>query len=193
MRRLCCCFVLALSLPLSALNAQELPALAAGARVRVRAPKRVCNSPETWPCYGKMVGALASIDSATIVLWLENGEAVNVSRAPETRLEVSTGRGTCSRHRAACVGLGFFGGAAVGAAVGFISVEVQGGPKGGNCSDRPCELVYWLTIPAGVVVGTIYGAIARGGEDWEGVDLPARLSVGPDGSGGLRFGLTLPF
>jgi hypothetical protein len=188
---MCRRFALALGLPLGALKAQQTPAVVAGARVRVLAPKPVCNSPEKWPCYREVVGTLASIDSATIVVRLENAEAVNVSRAPDTKLEVSTGRSACSRHRGACVGLGFLGGAAVGALGAWISVQAQGGVS--KCGENLCELAYVVAIPAGAVVGTIVGAVVGGGEDWEGADLPARLSVGPDGSGGVRLGLMLPF
>jgi hypothetical protein len=185
-----CCCALALGLPIGALSAQEAPPLAAGARVRVLAPKPDCTYPEVAPCYRKVVGSLESLDSTTIVVRRENGETVNVSRAPGTRLDVSTGRGACSEHRGACVGLGFFGGAALGVVVGFLSVQSQGGAR--TCGDNLCELVYVFTVPGGAVLGTIVGAVV-GGEDWERTDLPARLSVGPDGSGGLRFGLTVQF
>jgi hypothetical protein len=189
MRCIYCCFALALGLPLAALNAQEEPALAAGARVRVLGPKADCNSPEVAPCYRKVVGSLESIDSATIIIRSEAGETVRVSRAPGTRLELNTHRGGCSGRRGECVALGFLGGAALGVVVAFISVEAQGGARA--CGENLCELAYWLAVPA-AVVGTIVGAVT-GGDDWEDADVPARLSVGPDGSGGLQVGLTLPF
>lgn len=188
-----CCFTLALGLPLGALGAQEARALTAGARVRVIAPKPVCNGPEASSCYRKVVGSLESIDRATIVVRRETGETVNVPRAPGTQLDVSTSRGQCSRQRGGCVALGFFGGAALGALVGWISVQAQGGVgpgATGGCNDSPCELVYLFTVPAGAVLGTIVGAVV-GGEDWERADVPARLSVGPDGSGRFAVGLSL--
>jgi hypothetical protein len=178
-----------LGLPRGALNAQEAPALAAGARVRVFGPKADCTSSEVAPCYFKAVGSLQSIDSASIIVRSEDGEIVRVPRAPRTRLELNTHRGGCSGRRGECVALGFLGGAALGAAVAFISVQAQGGPRA--CGENLCELAYWLAVPA-AVVGTIVGAVT-GGDDWEDADLPARLSAGPDGSGGLQVGLTLPF
>ena len=133
MKRICC-FALALGVPLGALGAQEAPALGAGARVRVLAPKPVCTYREEAPCYRTVVGSLESIDSASIVIRRENGETVNVSRAPGTRLDVNTHRGTCSERRGACVVLGLFGGAGLGAVVGWLaawSVVRFGGPKRG--------------------------------------------------------------
>ena len=193
MKRIWCRFALALGLPLGALGAQQGPALAAGARVRVIVPNPGCIFPQTPSCYRTVVGSLVAIDSATIVVRRENAETVNVSRAPGTRLDVSTGRGACSRDRGACIGLGFLGGAALGAAVGFLSVQSHGGAGSGtSCNENLCELVYLFTVPAGAVVGMIVGAVV-GGEHWERRGLPARLSVGPAGSGGVRVGLTLQF
>jgi hypothetical protein len=181
---------LALGVPLSGLGAQaeEPPALAAGDRVRVVAPKPVCTYPEAAPCYGQVVGLLQSIDSASIVIWRENGGTVRVSRAPGVRLDVSTGRGACSEHRGSCVVLGLLGGAGVGAAVGLVSVQSQGGARA--CGENLCELIYWFTVPAGAVLGAIVGAVA-GREDWEAADLPARLSVGPAGPGRLALAVSL--
>ena len=189
MRRICRC-ALALGLPLSGVAAQEPPALGAGARVRVHAPKPVCTYPEAAPCYGKVVGSLLSLDSASIVIRRENGETVRVSRAPGVRLDVSTSRGACSENRGTCVVLGLLGGAGVGAAAGLISVASQGGAR--TCGENLCELIYWFTVPAGAVLGTIVGATV-GGEDWEAADLPARLSVAPAGSGRLAIGVSLRF
>jgi hypothetical protein len=182
-----CCFALALGLPLGALGAQHSPALAAGARVRVLAPKPVCTYPEAAPCYRTVIGSLESFDSATIVVQRETGETVTVSRAPGTRMEVSGGPSFCSPDRGRCVILGLMGGAGLGALVGHLSVQSQGGE-----SACECGLVYLLTVPAGAVLGTIVGALV-GGEDWERADLPARLSVGPDSSGRFAVGLSLRF
>jgi hypothetical protein len=54
-------------------------------------------------------------------------------------------------------------GAALGAAVGFISVQSQGGAK--RCGESLCELVYAFTIPGGALVGMIVGAVV-GAEHW---------------------------
>lgn len=186
------CCALALGLPLGALGGQETPPLAPGARVRVIAPNLVCNHPGAAPCYRKVVGSLESIDSAIIVVRRESGETVNVPRAPGTLLDVSTSRGACSRHRGGCVALGFLGGVGVGALVGWISVQAQGGASGPNCSENPCELVYLLTLPAGAVLGTIVGAVV-GGDHWENVQPPVRVGLWPDGPGRLALGVSVPF
>ena len=192
MKRICCGFALALGLPV-VLGGQEAPALAVGTRIRLIPPTLVCNYTGAASCYSKVVGSLESIDSATIVVRRENGETVDVPHAPGTQLDVSTSRGACSRHRGGCIALGFFGGAGVGALVGWISVQAQGGAGSGtSCNENLCELVYLVTVPAGAVLGTIVGAV-MGGEDWERADIPARLSVGPDGSGRFSVGLSLRF
>jgi len=178
-------FALALALPLGSLSAQETPTVARGTRVRV--------TNDEHPHYVRVVGTLESIDSSTIIVRRDDGDTINVPRHPGTWLDVSAGPGACSPNRGTCVAIGLLGGAALGAVVGWISVQSQGGTgSGSHCSDSPCELVYLLTVPAGALVGTIVGA-GVGGEHWEGAALPARLSVGPDGSGRFAVGLSLRF
>jgi hypothetical protein len=180
MKRICCCFALALGLPLGALSAQEAPVPAPGTRVRVTTPDgRV------------VVGSLESIDSATILVRRNDSTTVAFSREPATGLDVSAGPGMCSAgRRGGCVFLGFFGGAALGALAG--SVSVHSAKSSGNCGEGLCGLVYLVTVPAGAVVGAVVGAIV-GGEHWKNADLPARLSVTPDGSGRFAVGLSLQF
>jgi hypothetical protein len=173
------CIALLLGLPLGIIRAQDSISLVPGARVRVRTPEPDCENPKTSFCPRRLViGTLASIDSATIVLQDENGAVVRMSRVPDTRLDLSTGRGACGYHRARCVGLGFLGGAAAGALAGFVSVVSQGGPKA--CGENLCELIYLVTIPIGAVAGAIVGGVV-GGEHWHTVDPPVRVSLGPDG------------
>src|SRR5207249_3527083 len=47
-------------------------------------------------------------------------------------------------------------------------------------------------VPAGVVLGTIVGAVV-GGEHWRTVEPPARISVGPVGPGRFAAGLSVQF
>src|SRR5260370_5728255 len=179
------CFALALALPLGSLSAQEAPTVARGTGVRVTNAEYLH--------YLRVVGALESIDSATISVRRDDGDTISVPRHAGTRLDVSTSRGACSRNRGGCIALGLFGGAGLGLVVGWISVQSQGGTGSGSyCSDSPCELVYLLTIPAGAVLGTILGATV-GGEHWKSAALPARLSVAPDGASRLAGGLSLHF
>ena len=120
MRPIYCYSALALSLrltALTALTAQEMPELAPGARVRLFAPKAVCDYLEVAPCSRRVVGLLVSVDSATIVVRSESGEPVRVPRSPATELELNTHCGACSGRRGECVALGLLGGAALGPCV----------------------------------------------------------------------------
>src|SRR5436309_2036721 len=175
MRRICCCFALALGLPLGALGAQETPALAPGVRVRVTAP-------DGWGDVGP--GSLEAIDSATIVVRRANGTTVAFPRESGTQLEVSWGPGACSggARRGGCIALGFLGGAALGIPAGFVWV------RSSNCREL-CGLAFVVTVPAGAVLGTIVGAVV-GGEHWRPVEPPARISVGPVGPGRSAAGLS---
>ena len=180
-----CCFALALGLPFGALGAQETPALGAGARVRVLSPKLHCRGLETRPCYDKVVGTLASIDTLNIVLRDAGGEVRSLPRVPGTRLDVSAG-GLCL-HRGTCIGLGLVGGAAVGALVGWINYKSIGCPA----DDDLCDL-YLLTVPAGAILGTIVGALLPG-EHWRETNAPAHLSIGPEGAGRFVVGFSVRF
>src|SRR3989442_7753838 len=114
--KLICSFALALGLPLSALGAQETPAVAAGTRVRVTAP-------DGWRDVGP--GSLEAIDSATIVVRRANGTTVAFPRERGTQLEVSWGPGACSggARRGGCIALCLLRGAGRGrtARVGLVS------------------------------------------------------------------------
>src|SRR5436309_2917602 len=174
MRRICSCFALALGLPLGALGAQETPALAPGVRVRVTAP-------DGWRDVGP--GSLEAIDSATIVVRRANGTTVAFPRESGTQLEVSWGPGACSggARRGGCIALGFLGGAALGVLAPVVS--------SGTCRRLVCGL-FVVTVPAGVVLGTIVGAVV-GGEHWRTVEPPARISVGPVGPDRFAVGLSV--
>jgi hypothetical protein len=176
-RRLCSCFALALGLPLGALNAQDAPALAPGTRVRVTAP-------DGW----REVGSLEAIDSATIFVRLEVAKRVAFPREPGTRLEAS-GPGSCSGpKRGRCIGLGFLAGAAVGAVTGLIIGDQQ------RCTERgDCAAYLVAAALPGALLGIVVGAVVGGGENWKSTPIPARLSLGPDGSGRFAFGLSVAF
>lgn len=168
------CFTVTLLLPLAAPVAQEAPALARGARVRVIAPDR------------RVVGRLESIDSATIVIRQQNGNVVTVERAERTSVDVSAGPGSCNHgRRAGCIALGFLGGATVGLGVGAIAVS--------GCDGELCGLEYLVTVPAGAVIGAVVGAVV-GGERWKRAETPARITFAPDGRGNaVRVGVQVRF
>src|SRR5260370_831590 len=94
MKRICC-FALALGLPLGAINAQETPTLAPGARVRVTNEEHLH--------VVRVVGTLESIDSSTIIVRRDDGDTMNVPRQPGAQLEVSGGPGSCIPDRSRCV------------------------------------------------------------------------------------------
>ena len=173
------CLAVALVLPFSSLVAQEPPTLAPGSRVRVSTPDE------------RVVGALAAIDGASIVVRRKDGSLDSLPMTPRTRLDVSGGPGLCSPgRRGTCVAVGFLGGAALGAVVGAVAVP--------DCSDELCVLVYFVTVPAGALVGTIVGAVL-GGEHWNRTEPPARLTLasGDPGSSrpwrAIRMGVRVPF
>src|SRR5439155_805471 len=86
-------------------------------------------------------------------------------------------------HRGGCVALGFLGGAALGVLAPVVS--------SGTCRRLVCGL-FVVTVPAGVVLGTIVGAVV-GGEHWRTVEPRARISVGPVGPGRFAVGLSVQF
>jgi hypothetical protein len=176
------CLTVALALPLAALSAQEARVLQSGARVRVRNDDRFTSR--------RVVGALESIDSSTIIVLRDNGERVSVPRLPGTRLDVSAGRGMCGEgRRSNCLVIGFLGGAAVGALAG---IPLKNGSRCGGETGLPCAFIYLATVPLGALVGTMVG-LTVGDEQWHRAELPARLSVGPDGSGRFVIGLSVAF
>ena len=191
MRYICCVVVVLLSLPLGNLSAQDILALASGARVRVTAPVPDCEPREARFCPRRQeIGTLVSIDSLTIVMNDAKGIRRELPRGPYTRLDLSAGSGACGGHRGECVGLGLLGGAALGAAVGFVSVQSQGGAK--RCGENLCELVYLVTVPGGALVGMIVGG-ALGAEHWHTVEPPIRVGLTPSGPGRWAFGFSAHF
>src|SRR2546427_7631266 len=96
MRYICCIVVLLLSLPLGKLSAQDILALAPGARVPVTAPVPDCEPREARFCPRRQeIGTLVSIDSLTILM----NDAIGIRRAlprgPYTRLNLSACSGAC--------------------------------------------------------------------------------------------------
>ena len=78
----------------------------------------------------------------------------------------------------------------VGFLAGWIYVQAQRGAA--ECGENLCELVYYFSVPAGALAGTIVGA-SVGGEHWKRVELPVRVGVRPGGAGGIAVALSVPF
>src|SRR5712692_10623143 len=176
------CFAVALALPLATLDAQQPPVVQSGTRVRVM-------NDETVYSY-LVVGTVESVDSSTIILRRDDGETVKVPRRPLTRLDVSTGPGSCSPgRRGTCVAIGFGLGAVVGAATGLIIGDADRCASGRG--ENTCGPFLLVAVP-GALVGAIIGGLV-GGEHWKSASLPARLGLGPDGSGRFALGLSVRF
>ena len=174
------CLAAAVVLPLVTLGAQA-PVVRLGARVRV-------SNDETAYDYS-VTGTLESLDSSMIILRRDNGGTVKLTRRPLTRLDVSTGPGSCSPgHRGKCVAIGLGIGAVVGVVAGVIIGEKEGCANG---TEPACAPFLALAVPGALVRGIIGGLV--GGEHWKTVPLPASVSLAPDGSGGFALGLSLPF
>src|SRR2546426_3423677 len=123
MRYICCIVVLLLSLPLGNLSAQDILALAPGARVRVTAPVLDCEPREARFCPRRQeIGTLVSIDSLTIVVNDAKGIRRELPRGPYTRLDLSAGSGACGGAPAASVGPRLLRRAALRAPGGFFSL-----------------------------------------------------------------------
>jgi|SRR5712692_6487343 len=170
------CFAVALALPLATLDAQQPPVVQSGTRVRVM-------NDETVYSY-LVVGTLESVDSSTIILRRDDGETVKVPRRPLTRLDVSAGPGACGRgRRPKCLVIGALGGAVLGVAAVIAAGQVA-----------PIEASTGLayTVPLGALLGVMIGAVVPG-EHWKSASLPARLSLGPNGSGRFALGLSVRF
>src|SRR3989442_9644808 len=155
MRYICCVVVLLLSLPLGNLSAQDILALAPGARVRVTAPVPDCEPREARFCPRRQeIGTLVSIDSLTIVMNDAKGIRRELPRGPYTRLDLSAGSGACGGHPRPAVRLRPLRGGAPGAAGGFVSLQSPSGGerRGGN----PCEPGYLFTVPRGALGGVVF-------------------------------------
>jgi hypothetical protein len=139
--------------PLSIVSAQRMEV---GAQLRISHDCRSGNSPR----HGKQVacritkGALAVVTPDTLYL---TAPTAAVSRASIDRLELRVRR----NQRLRGAGIGALAGIALGGVVGAVAATA--------CNGELCDLWYLITVPSGLVVGTVTGAIAGGGEKWREV------------------------
>ena len=164
-------FALALALPLGALAGQETAALAAGARVRVIAPKPVCNYPEAAPCYRRVVGTVESLQDDTVVIAPDSAPAQAINLSDGQPLEMSLGmRG----HGGT--------GALIGAIVGLVVVH-QAWQSCGGCEGEVPIGGALLGIAGGASLGAITGSMFRS-EVWVPVHAAGiRIVAGPGRAG----------
>jgi len=103
---------------------------------------------------------------------------VRVAKAPNTRLEVRTRSGPCFGKT--CAGVGLLAGAVAGTLVAS------------RVCTSDCEVVYWIGVPTGALLGTIVGAVL-GDEHWERVEPPMRVGLRSDGHGHIALGVAVQF
>jgi hypothetical protein len=146
------CFFVALALvPLSRVNAQEDQLLEPGDRVRVSTAP--VGSRSAW-----MVGSVIAATGAHLTIRPERDSAqeIGIPRTTITRMEVS--RGQKSRWLAG-LGLGFLGGAAAGAAVGY---HLGSGSSGDLFGPEASAII--VAIPGalgGALIGVVIGSVIK--------------------------------
>jgi hypothetical protein len=143
--------------PLSIASAQRAEV---GTYLRMSHDCRTGNSPR----HGEQIacrttkGALAVVTTDTLYLIAPTGA---VSRGSIDRLELRVRR----NRRLKGAGIGALAGIALGVGVGAIAVSA--------CRGELCDLWYLITVPSGLVVGTVTGVIVGGGDKWRAVPLDA--------------------
>ena len=152
------------------LQAQAIPQIASGDRVRVSSPA----------LGGRAVGTVLSTSATTLVLRAEGSDTVHASWPDIRRLEIS--RGHASRGQTAMKdgGIGFLVGGATGALLGYVTYEE---PSEGEwclmaCSRKDTALLAGMLLGiTGGTAGGVLGAIAPP-EQWERLTLPqAEISL----------------
>ena len=152
-------------------DVQQLPEVAPGARVRIRAPGVVA---------GSYTGTVLSRSADTLVVAGSAAAAVRVPIASLTQVEVSRGR---SRSRGASKGA--LWGAGIGLAIGVVTMGIADDANYGSQG----EYVAFNAV-GGAIWGVIIGAIV-GSERWDGYQLPLRASLVRPAGPGDRIGLRL--
>ena len=125
-------------------SANDPDALRPGAPVRITAP----GSP-------RFQASVVARSAESLRVVLANGDSADVALADVRRLEAISGK---RRHTWKGVGLGFLGGAAVGAAAGLASYRKPACSDDFLCFDFGPE----FAAAAGAVVGALPGAIIGG-------------------------------
>ncbi|MEO8622907.1 MAG: hypothetical protein ABI625_17675 [bacterium] len=127
------------------------------------------------------VGNVVSATEQGLVARLASGDTIRVPASNLAGLEISDGQ---SRHIWLGAGLGFIGGAAVGALIGAAT------PPDANCNFMCDDKVLGEAIGAGLlgIAGTVVGGIigaTHTTENWRAIQLPGRkagteVTIRPD-------------
>jgi hypothetical protein len=184
MRAVTSMLTVSLLVPLAALSAQEQPPVEAGSRIRVTAPTVGAD---------ELVGMCVEVDATRLrVQAEEQASPLTISLTDVTRLEVSQGR---KSNALAGLGIGFLGGAAIGAVLGSAAGREEGGPET-LCTGDKTECAVFGAAVGGVAFGAIgagIGALAKT-ERWEEVPLDRlRVSIVPLRDGRFALGLSVRF
>jgi hypothetical protein len=152
------------------LTADEEPALAPGATVRVTAQDGA-DVRGVDPSSRRLVGRLAAIEGDELRIAREGEPDLRISQSAIDRLEVSTGRASAGKRLLSGAGQGLFIGVVPALAVYLASGK-----------DWGWRLIGAYGVRYGAVIGPALGAIigvASKGERWERVSAhaPARLSL----------------
>lgn len=167
-------FLAAAAMPL---DAQQLPTVPTGARIRVQ---RVGES-------GPQDGTFVSLGGDTLIVRPGGGAIADTLPLANVRsLEVSRGVGPDGGRLMAGTAFGFLVGAGVGWGTGIIMCRAS--------ANEMCGLGVMPMMAIGGVVGLVAGVLegSRSVERWERVYPPqAALLVAPTRSGGMMVGVSL--
>jgi hypothetical protein len=177
MRAITSVLSLSVLVPFTSLQAQEPPTIEPGERVRVTAPD-----------FGlqKSVGTCLSLSQGVMAFEPAGSSQLTIPTGSMTGLEISRGR---KSNTLKGLGLGFLGGAALGAVIGLLVDEH------GN------DLAPWNAAVVGAAVFGAGGAVVGAGigtaiktDRWEEVPVDRlRVSLTPQRGGRLGIGLSLKF
>ena len=162
------------------------PSLASAQGVELGAYLRISQNCRTAIArYGERIiclttrGALARLTTDTVYL---SEPTAALSRGSIERLELRIRR----NHRLRGAGIGALAGTTLGVAVGWVLATSE------DCDG--CQAWFLITVPAGLLFGTLTGVIVGGGEKWRLLPLDA---LGPSRSPllphGLKLGVALGF
>jgi hypothetical protein len=147
-----------------------------GTKVRILAPTVVA---------GRVEGTVAEMDAKSLLISVDNGTPVRVSRQAITQLEVSTGR-----HRKALKGM------IIGAGIGAVVFQLN---VSNNCQNSigSCTTSHAAAAGVGALAGGAWGAgigALFSGDRWSAVPLErVRVSLAPTPGRGVALALSVGF
>lgn len=145
----------------------------------------------------EMVGRVMSSDGDTVVVKTDgDGNTIAVPMVRVTRVDVSGGTRT---HRLHGTGVGFLGGATIGALAGLASYRAPRCGSGSICLDFGPEVAAMGGAATGGVLGAVVGLLvgSTSTELWDPVagtpHAGARVGIAPSSRGGVVLTASLTF